>query len=110
MHLGWDKVFKIDDIESYIYLMVKLAQGALPWSEMSATKSDNFFEIFKWKMKVTADELWKGLPKAFRKMYKYSKEADFKQNIDYDFIEDLLREAADESGITLQVNLSNFCT
>jgi hypothetical protein len=43
-------------------------------------------------------------------MYKYSKEADFKQNIDYDFIEDLLREAADESGITLQVNLSNFCT
>jgi hypothetical protein len=108
MHLGWDKVFKIDDIESYIYLMVKLAEGALPWSEISATKSDNFFEIFKWKMKVTADELCRRLPKAFKKIYEYSKEADFKQNIDYDFIEDSLREAAKESGFTLQVNLHNF--
>lgn len=47
LHLGWDKVFKLDDIESFVYLLIRLAKGTLPWSDISAIKNDNFFEILR---------------------------------------------------------------
>lgn len=49
-----------------------------------------------------------GLPKAFRKIYEYTKSLVIKQTIDYDLIEDLLKEAAEESNFKLQVSLLNF--
>lgn len=56
-HLGWNSVFKKDDIESLVYLLVYLANGSLPWSGVKINKNDNHSGILQSKMSVTPTEL-----------------------------------------------------
>jgi len=56
-HLGWNKMFKKDDIESFVYLLINLAKGCLPWSTIPIEDGDNYYNIYKAKRDVDSKVL-----------------------------------------------------
>jgi len=108
LHLGWNKIFKKDDLESFFYLLIFLSKGRLPWADLPKDGRDNYQKILKAKIKATTEDLCENLPDSFRKLHNYITTLNLLDKIDYNFIEDLLREAADQSGFKLQVNSQHF--
>ena len=102
-HLGWNKVFKKDDVESFVYLLVNIFKGWLPWSSIPADES-NFYEIYKCKRDINSAELWSGMPKAIQIIFEYIRTLDNYDPINYDMIENSLIEAAKDLKIKLEVN------
>ena len=105
-HLGWSKVFKKDDVESFLYLLVNIYKGSLPWSLIPAEEA-NYYEIYQSKKNVDAAELWSGMPKAIQLIFEYIKTLDNYDPINYDMIENNLIEAANEWKIKLEVSRLN---
>lgn len=56
-HLGWSKMFKKDDLESFIYLLINLRSPVLPWFKIPIIDGDKYNNILQAKMKISADEL-----------------------------------------------------
>ena len=55
-------------------------------------------------MNVKAEDLWVGLPNSFQKIYEYIRNLKLNENIDYDYIENLLHLASIEWKISLPEN------
>lgn len=106
LHLGWDKTFKKDDIESLFYLLLYLSKGRLPWSALPVDGRDNYEGILKAKMNIDIENEWINLPKAFVKFFYYYTNLENGAVIDYDLIEGMIREAAEEAGIKLLVRFT----
>lgn len=98
------KYLNKDDIESFVYLLINLAKGKLPWASVPIEDGDNYYGILMSKMNTTPDKLWERLPSAFSEMYKYIMKLTPWEKIDYEFIESLLHEAAEEWGFKLLVS------
>lgn len=98
-HLGWNKAFKKDDIESFTYFLINLAKGVLPWYNIKIKDDDNYNEILQAKLNATAQTLWEGLPASFKSIYNYVRRLEHYDKIDYGKIEGLLYTAASEEGI-----------
>ena len=57
LHLGWDKVFKKDDLESFVYLLIYLTKGTLPWKTIPNNLNDNYEAILKAKMQMKTESI-----------------------------------------------------
>ena len=104
LHLGWNKVFKKDDLESLLYMLIYLWKGRLPWSDLPIDGHDNFWQILQWKISTSAEELCSNLPKALTKLANYCTNLQNLAEIDYELIEKFLKEAAEEEGFKLLVS------
>lgn len=99
-------MFKKDDVESFIYLLVNLAKGVLPWWKVPIEEGDNYYGILQTKMNIKTDDLCGGLPSAFSEMYEYIRNLEISEPINYEYIENLLHQAADSSGFKLDVSIT----
>lgn len=73
----------------------------LPWFKLPIVEGDNYNNILESKINIKSEELWIGLPKSFIKIYEYIRELHINEEINYDFIENLLHSAAREWKISL---------
>ena len=78
-----------DDLESFGYMLLYLARGGwIPWMKYNKIKDKNeaLQKILKIKLKVTDENLCKGLPNEFIQYMKYVKKLDFEQEPDYQYL------------------------
>ena len=54
-----------DDIESFVYMLIHLARGRLPWLYVDVKYGDNYINIFNCKRTIQAKELVGSLPPGF---------------------------------------------
>lgn len=86
-HLGWSKMFKKDDMDSFIYMLINISKDSpvLPWFKLPII-GDRYNNILCSKMKVTSEEICKGMPEEFKIMYEYIMGLSHLDKIDYDKI------------------------
>jgi serine/threonine protein kinase len=104
-HLGWTKMFKKDDMDSFIYMLINISKDSpvLPWFKLPIM-SDKYNNILCSKMKVTSEEICKGMPQEFKIMYEYIIGLSHLDVIDYDKIEKLLLDAAKNTDSNIHEN------
>ena len=81
-----------DDLESFGYMLVYLAKLYLPWistEELDIEKAIKIEAIYKLKNSSTPETLCKGLPKEFAEFVRYSRNLDFEQDPNYDYLKSL---------------------
>lgn len=77
-----------DDLYSWFYTIIEMFGGRLPWKH-----TEDKSEILKSKIAATTQELCKGLPSNFRRIYDMIKSYEFDSECDYSTILDLLDSA-----------------
>ncbi|HSW76384.1 MAG TPA: protein kinase [Candidatus Saccharimonadales bacterium] len=83
-----------DDLESWIYILIKFLKGFLPWQHVKPSK-----QILHLKKTFTAQRLTKHLPYQFYLMLVYIKNLSYKQNPDYNLLKRYLCECAKDAHI-----------
>ena len=90
------EISRRDDIESLGYNLIYFMKGKLPWSNGSDSDS-----ILEKKINTSLDELCIGLPKEFKEFIKYSRELEFEQEPDYNYLNKLLLNVGNKNGINI---------
>ena len=90
------EISRRDDIESLGYNLIYFMKGKLPWSNGSDSDS-----ILEKKINTSLDELCIGLPKEFKEFIKYSRELEFEQEPDYNYLKKLLLKVGNKNGINI---------
>ena len=90
------EISRRDDIESLGYNLIFFMNGKLPWSNESDSDA-----ILEKKINTSLDELCIGLPKEFKDFIKYSRELEFEQEPDYNYLNRLLLTVAEKNGIDI---------
>ena len=90
------EISRRDDIESLGYNLIFFMNGKLPWSNESDSDS-----ILEKKINTSLDELCIGLPKEFKEFIKYSRELEFEQEPDYNYLNKLLLNVGNKNGINI---------
>jgi serine/threonine protein kinase len=85
-----------DDLESFLYMLVYLARGVLPWQKLPAPKrqlssEENCQRIGECKRSISPAELCTGLPACFEKTLKYARACSFEDLPDYNMLDILWR-------------------
>ena len=85
------EISRRDDLESFGYLLIYLGKGgSIPWIKYFKKKDINIdvkeLIILKTKMKITEENLCKGLPDEFIDYMKYVKKLEFEQEPDYKYL------------------------
>ena len=81
-----------DDLESFGYILVNLANDNLPWiflETLNLKKKKYIDEVLKIKSNISLSELCKGLPEEFLEFIKYSRELKFEEEPDYKYLRGL---------------------
>lgn len=73
-----------DDLESIAYILIYLYKGKLPWKSIKTKdKKKKYDLIHKEKLKYTAEELCKGMPRQFAVFLDYVRTMDFAEKPPY---------------------------
>ena len=79
-----------DDLESIAYMVIYFIKGNLPWQGLKIEDSEKRFKkITEIKKNSKTEELCKGLPKEIWEFYDYTKNLEFEENPDYDYMRGL---------------------
>ena len=82
-----------DDLESLGYMLVYLTKEDLPWSDLeNNNKMSKFLQskkICEKKIKTTPEELCLGLPSEFSEFIKYTRQLEFEEEPNYNYIKNL---------------------
>ena len=92
-HVGYE-LSRRDDMESFLYLLVYLATGQLPWLNSNNTSNaliDQTQLIKEQKVSLKADELCVGLPLPFMAMFQYVRNLEFEDKPDYEKMKKAIR-------------------
>ena len=90
------EISRRDDIECLGYNLIYFMKGKLPWSHMRKN-----YEILQKKIDISLDELCEGLPEEFKEFIKYSRELEFTEEPDYNYLNGLLKKVAEKNGIDI---------
>lgn len=83
-----------DDLISWVYSMVELVDGKLPWSGLNDRDV-----VMQMKDKITPQSLCNSFPEEFKKIYMYVLTLEFEDAPDYDKILELLNKASIKSKV-----------
>ena len=81
-----------DDLESFGYMLIYLANNYLPWMSKELLKLDDkvlIKEMFKLKYLTTPEKLCKGLNDEFVQYMKYIRKLEFEEDPDYNYLKGL---------------------
>ena len=79
-----------DDLESIGYVLLYLLLGRLPWQgHISHSKEDKYYKIREIKSSTTAEQLCEGLPPQFEEYIKYTRNLQYEENPDYNYLKNL---------------------
>lgn len=82
-----------DDLESWIYVLVYLANGKLPWQNIAGESKDlKYSNILKIKESIIEETLCEGLPLELTICLKYIKSLQFEETPNYKFLKRLLTD------------------
>jgi serine/threonine protein kinase len=97
--LGGYEQSRRDDLESISYVMMYLLKGSLPWQGLPMKKVDErYVKIYEKKKAVTAWELCRGFPKQFEEFVSYTRKLGYKQNPNYDYLQQLMKDVLAREG------------
>lgn len=95
-HKGY-KTSRRDDIESLGYNIIYYMKGGkLPW-----LFEENMEKLESIKRNISLEELCEGLPEEIKLFMKYSKEMEFYQKPDYEYLKSLLLKIAEKNNIDI---------
>jgi serine/threonine protein kinase len=85
-HLGIEQSRR-DDIEGLGYILVYFMRGNLPWQGLKVrSKEDRYKKILEKKKETSSQDLCKDFPHEFFEYVDYSKNLEYEENPDYDFL------------------------
>lgn len=88
-----------DDMIAIGYVLLYFLRGSLPWQGLKITKKeDRYQKIYNMKLKTTSEELCKGFPVQFMEYIEYTKNLEFEQEPDYDYLRGLFKKVMDDKG------------
>ena len=94
-----------DDLESIGYIIMYFIRGSLPWQGLKVhNKEDRYKKICDKKKATSAKELCKGFPKELENLINYTRNLEFMEVPDYEYLRNLLR-----SVIKHEHKLIDFC-
>ena len=90
-----------DDLESVGYVLMYFLRGNLPWQGLKVrSKEDRYKKILEKKKETTSQELCKDFPYEFYEYVEYTRNLEYEENPDYDFLRkkfsDVLKGANEE--------------
>jgi casein kinase I family protein HRR25 len=73
-----------------VYVLLYFLRGKLPWQGLHVkNKEDRYHRIMEIKMETTPNNLCKGFPKEFEEYVDYTRNLEYEQDPDYDFLKNL---------------------
>lgn len=102
IHLGTEPSRR-DDMESVGYMLVYLIKGSLPWQGLKKkTKENPMDKIGEKKMMVNLKTLCEGLPDCFYDYINYTRNLQFTEKPDYEYLRDLFMTSAKANNIEIK--------
>lgn len=97
-----------DDMESVGYMLVYLIKGSLPWQGLKKkTKQNPMDKIGEKKMLIDLLMLCLGLPECFLEYINYTRNLQFTEKPDYDYLRNIFIESAKKHNIELKYYWEN---
>ncbi|CAJ0577059.1 unnamed protein product, partial [Mesorhabditis spiculigera] len=88
-----------DDIESWLYMMIELITGSLPWKQFPATERAKIMASKEDSRDKLLPQLLEGCPfEAFSRILGYLDQLSYKDIPDYDFVWKMIDVAAKQNG------------
>ena len=82
-----------DDMEALGYVLMYFLKGNLPWQGLKINRRDDGYrKIYEKKKETTAEELCKGFPKEFCEFVNYTRNLEFEEEPNYDYLRNLLKK------------------
>ena len=99
-----------DDLESIGYIIMYFIRGSLPWQGLKINKKeDRYKKICEKKKSTSAKDLCSGFPSEFEKFVSYTRNLEFTEVPDYNYLRDLLKNVIKKSGSTIDF-FYDWCT
>jgi hypothetical protein len=82
-----------DDLEAVGYVLIYFLLGRLPWQGLPIkTKEDRYVKIMEKKRDTTPEELCKTLPDEFREYVHYTRNMNYEDDPNYEYLKSLFRK------------------
>ena len=79
-----------DDLEAVGYVLLYFLRGKLPWQGLHVkNKEERYHRIMEIKIETTPSELCKGFPKEFEEYINYTRNLEYEQDPDYEYLKNL---------------------
>ena len=91
-----------DDLESVGYIIMYFIRGSLPWQGLKVNKKeDRYKKICDKKKSTSAKDLCCGFPVEFENFVSYTRNLEFTQVPDYNYLRNLLKRVIKKNGDTI---------
>ena len=91
-----------DDLESIGYIIMYFVRGSLPWQGLKVNrKEDRYKKICEKKKDTSAKDLCCGFPIEFENFVDYTRNLEFTEVPDYNYLRNLLKNIIKKSGSTI---------
>jgi serine/threonine protein kinase len=99
-----------DDLESIGYIIMYFVRGSLPWQGLKINKKDDRYKkICEKKKETSAAELCSGFPKEFENFVQYTRNLQFTEVPNYNYLRSLLKTVIKKSGSSVDF-FYDWCT
>ena len=90
-----------DDLESIGYIIMYFIRGSLPWQGLKVNKKeDRYKKICEKKKETSAKDLCAGFPKEFEDFVTYTRNLQFTEVPDYNYLRNLLKSILKKNGFS----------
>ena len=88
-----------DDLEAIGYVLMYFLRGSLPWQGLKVDRKEDRYKKKKKKKKATTpEELCSGFPPELAEYVRYTRNLEFEQNPDYNYLKGLFRKIMEDKG------------
>ena len=99
-----------DDLESIGYIIMYFIRGSLPWQGLKINKKDDRYKkICEKKKETSAKDLCSGFPNEFETFVQYTRNLQFTEVPNYNYLRSLLKTIIKKSGFTIDFYY-DWCT
>jgi serine/threonine protein kinase len=99
-----------DDLESIGYILMYFIRGSLPWQGLKINKKeDRYKKICEKKKETSAKDLCAGFPSEFETFVSYTRNLQFTEVPNYNYLRNLLKTIIKKSGSTIDF-FYDWCT
>ena len=91
-----------DDLEAIGYVLMYFLKGRLPWQGLiNKNKDERYLRIMEVKRDTTPEDLCKGFPSEFEKYISYTRNLEYEQDPDYEYLKNLFLNVLKDEGYNL---------